>query len=212
MRHHDIFHKVVGTLSIAALAVALGGCVEIGLPAHGDQTHAPLIPIFGMHNDPALEDQQAQPFWTGQAGWQTKRMRYPAPETLPRHHRGKVRAPASEQAEPLENPVPVTEDSLRYGKTAYLKTCGTCHGPAGKGNAAVGRYISAMPSLTSDRVSNYSDGRIYRVITHGWARMWSYKSQLKPMERWAVVNYVRVLQRAESPEPWDYDYASAQDQ
>lgn len=192
-------------LCVALLAFAATGCVEVGLPASGDQTHAPLLPIFGMHDDPAYEDQQAQPFYNFKLeGWQQKRMHHPQPKSLPQGHRRVTSKPAVEDAEPLANPVPVNAETLRYGKVAYLQTCATCHGDNGQGEAAVGRFISAMPSLTSRRVRDYSDARIYRVITHGWARMWSYKSQLEPMERWAVVNYVRVLQRAQNPEPWDY--------
>ena len=63
--------------------------------------------------------------------------------------------------------------------------------------------VQAVPTLTSARARGYSDGRLYRIISHGFNRMWAYKSQLRPMERWAVVNYVRALQRAQNPEPWD---------
>ncbi len=31
----------------------------------------------------------------------------------------------------------------------------------------------------------------------------SYSNQLQPMERWAVVNYIRALQRAEYPRESD---------
>ena len=108
-------------------------------------------------------------------------------------------------ASTVKNPVPVTDGSLRYGKLAYETTCVVCHGADGKGMGYIVPKYPQPPDLNSSRVRNWTDGEIFHVITHGQGRMWSYKSQLKPEERWAVVNYVRALQRAEFPEPQDLE-------
>jgi mono/diheme cytochrome c family protein len=197
-------HRIARLLCILLLAWASSACVEVGLPAHGDTTHAPLWPIFGMHNDPALEDQQAQPLMREPAD----RMRYPPAETVSRDYRSTPKVYGDEAAK-YDNPVPVTDASLQYGKVAYERACAVCHGKLGKGNGPVAKEMAnggaAVPSLVNDRVADFSDGHIYQVITHGTStgKMWSYKSQLKPEERWAVVNYVRALQRVQYPEPWD---------
>jgi len=196
--------KWTGLAALAALLVANLGCVEVGLPAGDDQTHAPIWPIFDMHADPAFEDQQRQE--TGSAT-QPESMRYPPPETVSRTHRLTKGVGESEGAEQLANPVPITRDTLDYGKITYAKTCAPCHGTFGLGGGPVAdayaRYDIDVPALANQRVQGYSDARIYRTISHGYGNMWSYKSQLKPMERWAVVNYLRALQRANTPEPWD---------
>jgi len=190
----------------AATLVGAGGCVEVGLPAGEGRTHAPLWPIFDMHDDPAFEDQEDQR--TGlESPEQSEGMRYPPPKTVSRAHRETAETADTEGAERLKNPVPITEDTLEYGKTSYEKTCTPCHGRFGLGGGPVSdafaRYDVQVPALANERVSGFSDGRIYRTISHGVGNMWSYKSQLKPMERWAVVNYIRALQRARKPEPWD---------
>lgn len=192
-------------LAVAAVAwVGTTGCVEVGLPAGDDQTHAPLWPIFDMHDDPAFEDQQRQ---EAGSATQPEGMRYPPPESIPRTHRTTKETGDAEGAEQLSNPVPITQDTLEYGEVSYGKACAPCHGKFGLGEGPVAdayaRYDIDVPALANQRVQGFSDGRIYRTISHGVGNMWSYKSQLKPMERWAVVNYLRALQRARTPEPWD---------
>jgi mono/diheme cytochrome c family protein len=60
------------------------------------------------------------------------------------------------------------------------------------------------PTLHSERIINFSDGQIYNVITNGFNIMPSYKRQITRDERWAIVNYIRVLQRAQNPKPSDF--------
>lgn len=201
----DLSSKIVlkrAALALGACALLASGCVEVGIPADGDQPHGELNPIQGMHSAPSYKDQEAQPSYTGEPVG----MRYPPAETLALTERqdpyaGDPEAAANE----LVNPVPITEQTLEYGKLAYETTCIVCHGPNGAGNGFVvgeGKYPEP-PSLLTARSRGWSDGRIYHVISHGQGRMWSYKSQLYPLERWAVVNYVRALQRADYPEPQD---------
>jgi mono/diheme cytochrome c family protein len=50
----------------------------------------------------------------------------------------------------------------------------------------------------TNRIINYSDGRIYHIITTGQNVMPSYSRQITKEERWAIVDYIRVLQRAQN--------------
>jgi len=43
---------------------------------------------------------------------------------------------------------------------------------------------------------NYVDGELYHVITAGRRSMPSYRFQIPEKDRWAIVAYVRVLQRS----------------
>lgn len=191
--------KLQPSLLLCALlfVIPTTGCLdwwpEFGIPA-GTKPWGELNPIQDMHASPAIKDQE-----TG--------MRYLPPGTIPQSFRPyPFQANQAEMSVAVKNPVPVTDQSLSYGKLAYETTCIVCHGADGKGMGYIIPKFPQPPDLTSARVRNWTDGQIFHVITHGQARMWSYKSQLKPEERWAVVNYVRALQRAEYPEPQDLEH------
>lgn len=195
-------------ISVCCLLGLTTACVEVGIPASGNQPHGELNPIQGMHSSPAYKDQEAQAFYEADKDrWVLQGMRVPPSETVHQDFRPYPYGANAEGAKELKNPVAMTSDSLRYGKQMYETTCVVCHGPAGQGNGyVVGENKYPMPpTLTSARVRNWEDGEIYHVITHGQGRMWSYKNQLYPLERWAVVNYVRALQRADYPEPQDLE-------
>ncbi len=181
---------------VLLLAIPTTGCLdwwpEFGIPA-GKKPWGELNPIQDMHKTPAIKDQAPG-------------MRYAPPGTIPQSFRPyPLQADQASLANTVKNPVAVTDSSLRYGKLMYETACIVCHGIDGKGMGYIVPKYPQPPDLTSARVRNWTDGDIFHVITHGQGRMWSYKSQLKPEERWATINYVRALQRAEYPEPQDLE-------
>ncbi|MEJ7608349.1 MAG: cytochrome c [Bryobacteraceae bacterium] len=50
-------------------------------------------------------------------------------------------------------------------------------------------------NLHEDRVLAFNDGEIFHVITNGRRSMPSYRFQVTEADRWAIVAYVRALQR-----------------
>jgi hypothetical protein len=42
------------------------------------------------------------------------------------------------------------------------------------------------------------DGYFYDVITNGFGAMYSYKTRVNPMDRWAIVAYIRALQLSQN--------------
>ncbi len=193
----------VRAITLLCAAMMMTGCLEwwpeFGIPA-GEQPWGELNPgqliWYAMHDSPALTDQH-----DGQT--------YPAPKSLPVGFSRYPLDPSDASASAaIKNPIAPTADNLRYGKQMFETTCVVCHGAEGTGKGYVVPPYPQPPDLTAQRVRNWSDGQIYHVITAGQGRMWSYKSQLSQMERWAVVNYVRALQRAQYPEPQDLERTS----
>ncbi len=96
----------------------------------------------------------------------------------------------------LQNPLEATTDVLHRGQFMFNVYCLPCHNSDGKGmGPVVKRGFAPPPPLDSDRVKNWKDGRIFHIITDGQGIMPSYAIQIDPIDRWAIVNYVRVLQK-----------------
>lgn len=97
-------------------------------------------------------------------------------------------------------PFPVTKEILDRGEERYKVFCIVCHGPVGNGDGMVVRrgYIQP-PTYNDDRLRNAPDGHFFDVMTNGWGRMSSYASQIPPADRWAIVAYIRALQRSQNP-------------
>jgi mono/diheme cytochrome c family protein len=80
-----------------------------------------------------------------------------------------------------------------------MNTCVVCHGPEGDGQGYIVPIYPMPPSLHSLKVRNWPDGRIFHVITRGQNLMPSYATQILPEDRWAVIHYVRALERSHLP-------------
>ena len=100
-------------------------------------------------------------------------------------------------AQNIPNPMPATKANIRYGHAMFMTYCLPCHGPDGKGDGLVGQIFELQPAdLTSDYVKGLSDGWIFGTITFGSYIMPHYGYDMRPWERWDVVNYVRnVLEK-----------------
>jgi mono/diheme cytochrome c family protein len=87
---------------------------------------------------------------------------------------------------------------LAHGRERYTIYCQPCHGMVGDGNGITKQYgMGATPTYHDDRLRQIAEGEIYNTITHGKGNMNPYADKLLPEERWAVILYVRALQRAQ---------------
>ncbi len=57
--------------------------------------------------------------------------------------------------------------------------------------------MGATPTFHDDRLRQIAEGDIFNTITNGKNTMLSYADKVDPSDRWAVVAYVRALQRAQ---------------
>jgi mono/diheme cytochrome c family protein len=108
-----------------------------------------------------------------------------------------------EAAKALVNPLLPTESVLARGRAKYLTYCSPCHGNFGAGDSRLRGQFPNPPTLHSDKVRTWPDGSIYHVITEGQNVMPSYAAQLSRDDRWAVINYIRVLERAHQAKEGD---------
>jgi len=145
-----------------------------------------------MHQD-KLKPQEASALFKDGIG-----MRTPVPGTVARGFLPYAFAGKPEDAgKYLANPLPVTQPVLDLGREKYLTFCSPCHGNVGRGDSRLAGQFPNPPTLHSDKVRAWPDGRIYHVITEGQNVMPSYAAQVRRDERWAIVHYIRVLQRAQ---------------
>ena|SRR5436190_2827768 len=94
-------------------------------------------------------------------------------------------------------PVPVTEELVARGQQRFNIYCLPCHGAGGDGNGIVKKYgYGTIRSIHEKVVVQQPDGEIFNTITYGKSTMFPYGSQLSIEDRWAVVSYVRALQRS----------------
>ena len=107
--------------------------------------------------------------------------------------------------ETLANPLLPTKENLKLGQTKFLTYCSPCHGNYADGDSRLRGQFPNPPTLHSTRARDFSDGMIYHIITNGQNVMPSYASQISNEERWAIVNYIRVLQRAKNAKDSDIE-------
>ncbi len=95
-------------------------------------------------------------------------------------------------------PIEVNEATLKRGQERFDIYCSVCHDRTGSGRGMVVQRGYPPPvDLTSDRVRNFADGEIFGVVTRGVRNMPSYAAQIPERDRWAIVTWVRVLQRSQ---------------
>lgn len=106
-------------------------------------------------------------------------------------------------AEKLINPLPITKEILSLGQKKYDTYCSPCHDYQGTGLSRLRGQFPNPPSLHSEKMRNWKDGRLYAVIMDGQNVMPSYSTQLEEDERWAIIHYVRALQRSQNAKESD---------
>jgi mono/diheme cytochrome c family protein len=96
-------------------------------------------------------------------------------------------------------PLPVTPDLMERGQQRFNITCVMCHGPAAAGNGITKQYgLATVVSLQDERIRKMSDGEIFNTITNGKNTMMAYGPNIIVPDRWAIIAYLRALQRSQN--------------
>ena len=186
-------------LALVALALAVGGC-------RGMTSDAPPIhPNLNMDYVQRFEAQEANPLFLDGAA-----MRQPVAGTVSRGGlRTTENAPfyygrTGDGAYVPEIPIEVTASLVERGQDRFNIYCTPCHGIAGDGRGivAVGNggqgYGFVVPSYHTDALRARPDGYLYDVIQNGVNTMPSYGHEIAAADRWAIVAYIRALQRSQN--------------
>ncbi len=170
-------------------------CVIFGLTGcNGSGNNTNIEWIQNMMDQVSIKSQD----WDAKEGDKVQ-MRQPPAHTVARGHTPYKYASDSVGAEKQPNPLAGnnTPEILELGRKQYDVYCMVCHGEKGGGDGSVAEKMAVKPrNLLLPESKAFSDGRIYHAITAGRGVMGSYAGQI-PSEkaRWAVVNYLRTLQR-----------------
>jgi mono/diheme cytochrome c family protein len=150
-----------------------------------------------MHDQPRFEPLEASPLF---ADGRSSRPRVPG--TVARGEReydthrleGRV---GGELA--TEFPAPVTRALLQRGRERFDAFCAACHDRAGTGQGiVVQRGLKQPPSFHVERLRQAPPGYFFDVITRGFGAMYDLSDRISPDDRWAIVAYVRALQRSQN--------------
>ncbi|MHC4846579.1 MAG: c-type cytochrome, partial [Planctomycetota bacterium] len=98
--------------------------------------------------------------------------------------------------EELTNPIAADDAAaLKEGAALYAVYCLPCHDVRGEGfGPVVLRGMVGPPMFQAARAKDMKDGQMFHILTLGQGNMASYRAQLSPRERWAVIAHVRTLQ------------------
>ena len=180
---------VLGALALTSV-VGLAGC------ARGCTSSRPPIDINpSMDDQPKVRAQTASKFFYDGAS-----MRQPFPGTVPI---GGLKEDGvfftGKQADgQFVSKIPVADDeALRErGRQRYVIYCQPCHDARGDGKGILfQRGNVPTASFHQMKVLNSPDGHIFDVITNGRGLMAGYRWPIPPADRWAIVAYVRELER-----------------
>jgi cytochrome c5 len=96
-------------------------------------------------------------------------------------------------------PLEVTRELMERGQQRFNITCAMCHGAAAAGNGITKQYgLATVVSLQDERLRKMSDGEIFNTITNGKNTMMAYGPNIIVPDRWAIIAYLRALQRSQN--------------
>jgi mono/diheme cytochrome c family protein len=156
-----------------------------------------------MHDQQKVEPLEGTPFFTDGRG-----SRQPVEGTVSRgqlhedrhYWEGRYAADGTGPAgEPVDSfPMPVTREMLARGRERYDIYCTPCHSRTGDGDGMiVRRGYQRPPTFHSDALRNQKVGHLFEVIGKGLGAMPAYAAQIPVADRWAIVAYLRALQRSQ---------------
>jgi len=196
---------VLATIAFTVIAV-----VSI-LGFRGKTSERPPLELFpDMDRQAKYHPQAVSPFF---ADGRTDRLpvtnTVPVGTWIPDYYLATGRVSPVEEAEFGRGfPQDVSYEMMLRGQERYQIFCAVCHGDSGNGAGITRAYgMSATASLLDQRIIDMSEGEIFNTITWGKNTMGAYGNRVPVEDRWAIILYMRALQRATIATPDDFDAA-----
>jgi mono/diheme cytochrome c family protein len=185
--------SLVGLLRTIAAIVA--ACVVAGAGLFAAEKLIPIVPpMLHMHNQPKLSAFRESAFFADGRG-----MRPAVAGTVARGHLPPAFATPEEAGTLLSNPLAFTQPVAERGRKVFNDHCAICHGTVGDGVPLLSLAYGGKPgNFLSNEIRARPAGHIFGVLTLGKNAMPSYAADLDENDRWAVVHYIRILQRAQN--------------
>lgn len=98
-----------------------------------------------------------------------------------------------------KNPLELNQTVLAHGQKKFNTYCSPCHDRTASGGGIVGKRAGAAfqpADLHKPEIKQKNDGEIFSTASDGRRTMMGYRNQTSNYDRWAIVAYVRALQRA----------------
>jgi mono/diheme cytochrome c family protein len=96
-------------------------------------------------------------------------------------------------------PMQVDGYLMERGKQRFNINCAICHGPTAAGNGVTKQLgLTTVVTLLDDRIRKMADGEIFNTITNGKNTMMAYGPNVPVTDRWAIITYLRALQRSQN--------------
>lgn len=184
--------------------LAFGVCVisvMVIAGKRGDMSRLPPIEVFpDMDRQPKLRPQAANSFFKDGLSSQQ-----PVAGTVARgsayqdtpENTGKISGTTNGVA---TIPIPITAQLLKRGQERFNINCSPCHGMQGDGKGITTKLgmavIADLHDAAGRKVPQQSDGDIFNTISYGKGLMQGYAANVPIQDRWAIVAYVRALQRS----------------
>jgi len=180
-------------LSSAGVLVSLEGCMR------GCTSSSPPIHVNpSMFNQPKYRAYESSAFF-----YDGKAMRSPVKGTIARGHLPEdvaLETGTNPDGSPLATlPITVDEALLARGHERFDIYCRPCHDERGEGKGLLFQRAKVpTANLLEKRFRDMPDGTIFDTITNGKGLMPAYRYPVRPRDRWAIIAYVRSLEKAEA--------------
>ncbi|MBI5594620.1 MAG: c-type cytochrome [Elusimicrobia bacterium] len=180
-----------------AAVLAAAGALALLVATRQDPGNPHLRLFSDMVRPPSLRTYSESALSPDGRSW-----RAPVPGTVRRGGEApRFAAGAAERARAartLKNPVPASYEALGRGRKVYASYCRHCHGPRGRGDGPVAKAVTAFSfPLATKSALDLSDGEVYHIVSYGRNNMPAHASQIPEADRWALVHFLRDLQRTE---------------
>lgn len=205
---------IYGSLILITLALIPPAIIARARAVNSPEPRIHLVQ--DMDNQPRYEAQHANPlFADGRA------MRPPVPGAVARgrlddddhFYRG---IDGDEWATTFPAQVRVTREFVEHGRERFNIYCTPCHGMAGYGDGMVNKRAMELMNLGTNgttwvqpksvheaQIRAQPLGQYFNSITNGVRNMPAYGPQIPVRDRWAIVAYVKALQRSQNADPGD---------